>query len=319
MNIESSSNGGTLRNIGAVVLTILLVSLSNAKNVTAAESGSALYIGGSVAFGAGVTPPPGTYLTFGGLFYDGKVRAVILDGLISLNVRKTAYANVANVMYVLPSGLAGGRLAISASLPFASFADLHASAAGAVVGRLKTSGWGLGDLSVKVQNGWTYGGFSHTASITAWLPTGRYDPGFSPNAGKNHIGFDFSWAFTQFWKGTNIELSGAFGLSVELENPTTNYRNGNTAHAEVALGYRTKSGLTIGAAGYAIKQLTGDRGRGATLGPFKREVYALGPALSYSGLIGGIPVSISARHYRELKAVNTFKGHISFVTITGKF
>jgi hypothetical protein len=102
-----------------------------------AESGSALYIGGSQAFGAGGTPPPGTY---------GTIAAVVDGGVVDINVRKTAFAFVANIIHVLPGGIADGRLGFSASLPFASMTDPEVSAAGAVTGNVQTDGWGIGDL-----------------------------------------------------------------------------------------------------------------------------------------------------------------------------
>ena len=299
--------------------TFFVLALANTPIALAAESGSALYIGGSQAFGAGATPPPGTYGTIGTIYYDGNVGAVVAGGLVDLNVRKKAFASVANLLHVWPGGIAGGRFGVSASLPFASYANLTATAAGAVTGNLQTDGWGIGDLSLKAQNGWSHGSFSHTVSVTMWAPTGRYDTGFSPNAGKNHVGFDFGWAFTQIWANPGIELSMSLGYSVELENPATSYRNGDTFHLEAALGYKTHSGWTLGAASYLIYQVTGDSGSGALLGPFRREVYAAGPALSYSGVIAGKAFNLTARHYWEFDARNTFEGHISFVTGTVKF
>lgn len=302
-----------------LILTTFFIGVFTAQTVFSAESGTALYIGGSQAFGAGGTPPPGTYGTVGMLYYDGDVRAVIEGGFVEFSASKTAFASVINIMHVLPYGVAGGRIGISESIPFASLVDLKASAVGGVFGDVKTDGWGVGDLSLKLQNGWTLDSFSHTASVTVWVPTGRYDTGFEPNAGKNHTGFDFGWAFTQLWDDPSIELSIAFGYSMELENKATEYRNGDTFHMEPALGYRTESGWIIGAAGYAIEQVRGDKGSGANLGAFKRRAYALGPALSYSGLIGGKVVSISARHYQELATKNTFEGHITFITATMRF
>lgn len=298
---------------------LLVISGAYVEQVRAAESGSGLYIGGSQAFGAGVTPPPGFYFTVGGLYYDGDVGAVIDGGVVDLNARKTAFAAVGNALYVWEHGLLGGNLGVSASLPFASFVDLQATASGAIVGGIETSGWGIGDLSLKIQNGWSNGSFSHTASVTMWLPTGRYDTGFSPNAGKNHVGFDLSWGFTKIWENPSLELSGSFGYSIELENPATNYRNGDTFHAEGALGYRMDNGWTLGVAGYAIQQVTGDSGAGASLGDFKRRIFGVGPAIGFSGLVGDRVLSVSARHYQEFGAQNAFQGHITFLTVTTKF
>lgn len=285
----------------------------------AAESGSGLYIGGSSAFGAGATPPPGFYATVGAIAYDGDVDRVVADGVVDLNVRKTVFAALGNALYVSPYGLFGGNAGISATLPFANHTALEASASGAVTGNLSTSGWGVGDISLKIQNGWSHGSFAHTVSLTTWLPTGTYATGFQPNAGKNHVGFDASWAFTKVWKESGIELSSAIGYTIELENPSTNYRNGDTFHLEAALGYQFAPGWTAGVAGYGITQVTGDSGSGATLGDFKRRTYAVGPAFGYSTRIGGKGVSFIGRHFREFGVENSFQGHVTFMSGTMRF
>jgi Putative MetA-pathway of phenol degradation len=52
-------------------------------------------------------------------------------------------------------------------------------------------------------------------------------------------------------------------------------------------------GLEIGVVGYDYRQITGDPGPGALLGPFIGTVDAVGPGLSYSTKIGEIPVTIN--------------------------
>ncbi len=287
----------------------------------AGEGGAGLYIPGSQAFGAGVTPPPGFYATQGFLFYDGKAGASLEGGVVSLRAQKTAFVSLLNVLWVPEFNIAGGRVGFSSTLPYAAYTKLQAGAAfgGVNIVNARTDGWGVGDVSFKGQLGWTLGEFSHTAYASIWVPTGRYNTGFFPSTGKNHYGFDFGWGFTQFWKSAGIELSAAAGIAAELQNPTSRYRNGTALHLDAALGKKFDNGLMIGVAGYAYQQISDDSGPGATLGPFRGRVFGVGPAASYGFLFGKTPVSLNVRHYQEFGVENRFKGHMTTGSITAKF
>ncbi|MDX8530832.1 transporter [Mesorhizobium sp. VK25A] len=285
----------------------------------AGESGAGLYVPGSTAFGAGVTPPHGLYFTQGFLYYDGHAAASLEGGTLDLNAQKTAAPFIANLLWVPDREVLDGRLGLSVSLPYASYTRLRAGS-NALGQNVETSGWGLGDISLKAQLGWSNeNNFSNTVSATVWLPTGRYDSGFAPNAGKNHYGVNVSWGFTKIWKDPGIELSASFGLTGEFENTATDYRNGLGLNAEAAVGKVFDNGLTLGAAGFIFKQITDDKGSGATLGAFRGQDFGAGPALSYSTLIGGRPFSFAIRHYWEFDVENRFDGQITTAAITTRF
>jgi hypothetical protein len=294
---------------------IALMGLASATR--AGESGGGLTIPGSQAFGAGSTPPAGVYVTLGSLYYDGRISATLEGGRLDLNARKTAFPTLVNLLWVLPVDVMGGRLGISGTMPFASFTRLGVEVPG--LGQAAVRGWGIGDASVKAQLGWTHGEFSHTVSTSAWFPTGRYDTGFAANAGKNHVGFNLTWGFTQIWKDPGIELSAALGVTSEMENHATHYRNGTALNLDAAIGKVFANGLTVGVAGYAYSQISADKGRGATLGSFRGQTLGLGPAVAYSTLLGGRPVSFAVRHYREFAVENRFRGHMTTLTATTRF
>ena len=69
------------------------------------------------------------------------------------------------------------------------------------------------------------------------------------------------------------------------------------------LKYLSKD-FSIGPAGYFYDQTTGDSGPGDRIGPFEGRVIALGGAMTYNFGLGKIPVSTSARVYREFDAEN---------------
>ena len=75
----------------------------------------------------------------------------------------------------------------------------------------------------------------------------------------------------------------------------------------------------IGVAGYDFRQLTGDSGPGARLGPFEGQVDAIGPAITSTTLIDKSPVVLSARHYEEFNAENRFSGSTTILSGTVRY
>ena len=297
-------------------LPVLLICALFAQPVVAAESGSGLFVPGSTGFGAGLIPPPGVYATHAAMLYDGKASALVEGGATSIDARKTAMPLILNLTYVPKGDFLGGRVALSASIPYLSYTRLRAEVDG--VGRVVTSGWGLGDLSLKTTTGWSSGSFSHNVGVSLWLPTGRYDIGFAPNAGKNHYGVHLGWAFTQIWEGSGVELSGATGVTFEDRNARTRYRNGPAWNLEAAVGVPAGKTVKLGVAGFALRQLDRDGGEGATLGSFAGQGFGIGPALNFGLRIGRTPISASFRHYQEFGVRNRFSGHISTIALTAR-
>jgi hypothetical protein len=73
-----------------------------------------------------------------------------------------------------------------------------------------------------------------------------------------------------------------------VENYATQYQTGDEFHAEWAIGYKFDNGLVLGVVGYDYRQLTGDSGSGAILGPFESSGDAVGGGLQ----VGETPVVI---------------------------
>jgi hypothetical protein len=78
-------------------------------------------------------------------------------------------------------------------------------------------------------------------------------------------------------------------------------------------------GLVVGVVGYDWRQLTGDSGEGALLGPFEGRVDAIGPGLSYTTVIDKMPLIVNVRHYEEYSAERRISGSMSIATVTLKF
>ena len=222
---------------------------------------------GGNAFGAGATPPPGTYVTEATAFYSASIGATVSFGGVTLNpgAKVDAFSAATNILYVPERKVLGGNLGLSVTIPVGHI-DVDATLGGPFGLSRSVDGWGFGDVWSKVQLGWQHGEFAHTIYVQAVAPTGRWDPGFSPIIGLHRPGIDTGWAFTWTDKTKKLQVNGATGFTFNFENTATDYRSGNEFHFEWAVGLEFAPGLLIGVVGYDYRQLTGDTGSGARIG-----------------------------------------------------
>lgn len=268
-----------------------------------------------------MTPPPGTYVTTVAAYYEGEIAGNITFGGVTFDVgaKLDFFTTGLNSLYVLQQKILGGNLGLSVTVPV-GYVDIDAevSALGATLQR-STDGDGLADIVGKIQLGWHHENFAHTVYVQGLAPTGRYDAGFNPNIGLNRPAVDVGWGFTWSEPNSKLQLNGTVGFTFSAENDETDYDSGNDIHFEWAVGREFAPGLILGVAGYDYRQLTGDSGTGAVLGPFEGSVDAIGPALEYTTLVGTTPLIVGARHYREFNAEHRFEGSMSIMTATTKF
>jgi hypothetical protein len=285
----------------------------------AAEYAFTTYPLGVLAFGAGITPPPGFYVTDAVAFYTGSIGGNFDFGGRTFNagVKADIFLDDANVLWVPSGKLLGGYFGASITVP-AGWVDYQANATGPRGNTVsaETQGSGFGDTNVQFQLGWDGESFSDTFYLLGEIPTGRYHTGFYPIIGLNRPSLDIGWAFTYFDKDSKVEIDGAVGFMTSGENWDTQYQTGNEFHAEWAIGYKFDNGLEIGVVGYDYRQLTGDSGPGAILGPFISSGDAVGPGLSYSTKIGETPVVIQARDYEQYDTKHFFGGNAAIASFT---
>jgi len=288
---------------------------------SAAEYAFTTYPLGSLAFGAGITPPPGIYITDAVSFYTGLIGGNLDFGGRTFNagVKADIFVEDMNILFVPKGKLLDGYFGASVSIP-AAYVDYEAHASGPRGSvSAETQGTGVGDTILQAQLGWTIGDFSHTFHLFGVIPTGRYGTGFFPITGLNRPSLDVGWAFTWFDKATKLQFNGALGFMTSSENSETLYQTGNEFHFEWAIGYKFDNGLEIGIVGYDYRQTTGDSGQGALLGPFEGSVDAIGPGLTYTTKFGEIPVIINVRDYQEYDRQHRFQGNLSIASFTAAF
>jgi len=299
-------------------LSVLLLIGTAPLGAHAAEYAFSSYALGGNAFGAGATPPPGTYVTSVTGFYSGDI-GVNLD-FDNVTLRAGAkvdfFTTATNVLYVPQQKFFGGNLGLSVTVPVGHI-DLDATITSPIPVARGVDGWGLGDIVSKVQLGWQQGTFAHTAYVQAVAPTGRWDSGFAPNIGLHRPGIDIGWAFTYVDPQTKFQANGVLGVTFNFENTATDYKSGNDFHFEWALGFECSPGLVLGVVGYDYRQFTDDSG--SARGPFRGSVDAVGAGASYTTLVGGTPLILSLRHYREFNVENRWDGNMTFATGTVRF
>jgi hypothetical protein len=287
----------------------------------AAEAGFGTYLLGGNAFGAGVTPPPGTYVTSVFVYIDADIGGAVPFNRVTLNAGASVefFVSALNVLYVPERKVLGGTLGLGVTVPVGHM-DLEATIGiGPLAASREVDGWGLGDIVPRIQLGWNTGDFSHLIWLQAVTPTGRYSPTFAPNIGLNRPGIDTGLAATYTHKPTKLQFNGAAGVTFNFENDETDYRSGTEFHFEWAIGRELSPGLVVGIAGYDYRQLTGDSGSGANLGPFKGRLDGIGPGLSYTTLIGKTPFVFNLRHYREFNGERHFEGNQTVASGTIRF
>jgi hypothetical protein len=305
----------------ALLLAFGLCLACAAQRTEAAESGFNIYPLGSLAFGAGHTPPPGFYVTNVLGYYEGSIGGNVNIGRVVAVDLHAKFLNAAtNFLYVPPNTtFLGGQPGFSVTVPV-GYLDFAAQATiGPLTATRQVAGGGLGDIMARVQLGWTHGPFAHTFYLSGWLPTGRYEPTFAPNIGLNRPAVDATWGFTYTEPTTMFELSGAVGLTANARNTATDYLTGLESHFEWSLAKKFGHQLTIGIGGYHYRQLTGDSGSGATFAPFISRNNGIGPGLSYVTQIAGHVAIFALSHYWEYEAVRHFEGTVSTASVTIRY
>jgi hypothetical protein len=307
-----------LRLKAACIAAVSLASIGMAERARAAESGFSIYPLGSLAFGAGATPPPGFYVTSATGYYKAIIQTNnLIGGVATLGLDVKFLQQQYNFMYVPTAQFLGGQLGLSVNVP-AGCVNLDAAI---VIIRSRSesvSGCGFGDMWARAQLGWHLGDFLHTIYVTGFAPTGRYDTGFNPNIGLNRPAVDVTWAASWLERTTGIEFSGAAGFTFNAENTATQYKSGDELHFEWAVGKKFGA-LQLGFAGYHYWQITDDSGPGATLGAFRGQINGVGPAASYVTKIADNIVVFNARIYFEYGAMNRFEGATSLASATVRF
>ena len=301
-----------------IIVGVLLTAHPQAK---ASEYGFSTYGLGAAAFGAGVTPPAGTYVTNSYAYYQGDLNATISFGGVTVNAGADVkmFSTALNILYVPERKVLGGNLGLSVTIPVAHV-DLDASVTiGPITADAGVNGWGLGDIVPRAQLGWQDGDFSQTVWVQVVTPTGFWERGFEPITGLHRPGIDIGWAFTWEHKPSKLQFNGAAGFTFNFENTATDYTSGTDFHWEWAIGYQVSQQLLVGVVGFDYSQLDHDSGPGPLASSVRGQVDAVGLGLSYTTLIDKRPFIFNLRHYWEFNAEDRWEGSSTIASGTLRF
>lgn len=306
----------------------------------AAENAAGFYLLGSKSAMAGYTPPPGTYVTDLNYYYTGDARGAAAVGRALQTVGNItveadialvgdAYVNALVGTWIAPEKVLGGNVGLGIMIPAGwKKADVALDTlttielpGRTIVGpgshfEFEDSTTDFGDPLVSALIGWHSGNWHWNLTALLNVPIGPYDDDSSSNISFHHWGLDTSAAVTWLDAAKGHEVSVAAGFTFNWENPKTDYRTGTEFHVEWALIQHLSKSLSIGIAGYHYQQVTGDSGAGAVLGDFEGRVTAIGPVLTYSFVLGKVPISTEWKYFHEFDTENRVEGDGGFVNIS---
>jgi hypothetical protein len=274
-----------------------------AANCFAEEGGSAHYMPGTTASFIDAFPgSPGSmavlnYFTY----YDAKAPINLrlpIGGLLSSEIKATAYADTIAAVYQPKLSVLNGGLAFGLAVPYV-WMDVQGQAQrispagvpGPVFGA-KDSADGIGDLTIiPFMLGWTnlVPDLKLDTRLSIYAPSGDYEVGQLANVGKNYWSFEpgvmASWLSSKI--GTEVSLFT--GIDFNTENGATDYQSGNSLHLDLTVAQHLPllgGFIGIGANGFYYQQISGDSGPGARLGDFEGRTIGIGPVVSYVRPIG---------------------------------
>ena len=264
------------------------------------ENGTTAFPNGAEDFLVADMPPPGFYgwLTSNRYTADRVADNSGSMSLPSFDLRVDAV--VPRMDWVKPTSLLGSdRWGTLFILPLLDL-DLTLSPAPGV--SVKGRSRGLGDFVIGNGLHWTFPAFSMVNALDVVFPTGDYDALAPVNPGLhrwvirlNHLG---TWHPTPAW-----DLSYRLHWDYNFKNPATDYLSGQTVYLNWAIGWKPRPPLTVGLAGYCLRQITDDRQSGQAVGPSgnRTQVEGVGPCVKYF-----LPnhVMLTAKYFHEFHARN---------------
>jgi hypothetical protein len=288
-----------------------------------AEGGAGFYLLGSKGPAAAIMPPPGVFFSNDVYIYSGDLgggKALPTGGKLAVGVDGAAAIDIPTVLWVLPEEVLGGRVGLSATIPFGwknTEADVTIAGplGGVASGSVSDSVFTVGDPVVGGMLGWEAGNFHWQTGLLVNVPIGDYQEGEISNIAFHHWGADVSASMTWLDPTIGLDLSASVGMTFNAENPSTDYRTGNEFHFEWAAVQHFDEQFDAGLVGYYYQQMSGDSGDGAT-SDFEGRVAAIGATIGYTFKAGDVPVSTRLKFFHEFATENRATGNAVIATLS---
>ena len=280
----------------------------------ASEGGASFYLLGSGGPGAAILPPvrgiffDNTFLHYRG--HSNGERQFPVGGNLVAGLRAKIDADFATILWVPTTDFAGGTLGIGGAVAGGKVgADVDAVITGPrgnqVTISKSDSAWIIGDPVATASLSWNLGSNTHLSTgPTVNIPIGEYREDQLANLSFHRWVVDWSTALTWHDPKAGWDVSGKAGLTFNGTNHFTNYDTGTEFHIEGSIERMFSKAFSAGIQAYHFQQISGDSGAGATLGPFKGRVSALGLTAAYNFEAGHTPVTLRGRFFKEFGAKN---------------
>lgn len=323
------------RSPGLARALLAIAGFAAAASARADEGGVPFWFSGQYASMAALAPTPGWTVTVLPYYYSGSAShsktfprgdtlVTGLDSQLALINVQLAYAWDTELFGGVPmlgmswgAGTDRSSANLLASLPAA---NPQAAMADSVSGG--TDLYPIATLS------WNKDNDNWMVYLTGDIPVGAYDPKRLSNIGIGHGAIDTGGGYTYLNQKTGFEFSAVAGLTYNLKNSQTNYRNGVDSHLDWATSQFLSESWQVGIAGYVYYQLADDsyptdgvigRLRLQELGGFKSRVASVGPEVGYVFKMGKQKGYVNVRGYWEFWAQNRLEGYAVFATINLPF
>ena len=209
-----------------------------------------------------------------------------------------------------PATVLGGRLGLSATVPFGSLGVKGNVGPIPVEDSVTT----FADPILTGFLGWRSGNYHWQIGVSSYMPWGDYRYGELANIAKHRQATDVQAALTYLDPAQGIDVTNAVGFTFNAENNATHYRTGDEFHWDWGITKKWSNGVSLGVVGYFYRQLTPDSGDGAVLGDFEGEVASVGASIGYDYTLGKLPVTSRLRYYHELDVENRLQGDAVFLS-----
>ena len=316
------SGDGTMSNhfSGAARLALAAIGATCALGAVpaqASEGGASFYLLGSGGPGNAEMPPvEGVFLDNTIYIYDasaGADRQFVIGGNVVAGLDVTVAADFATLLWVPSTEVLGGTLSLGAALPIgAPIVDVDAVITGPRGGQFQVSAHDLalliGDPIATMMLGWKTGKLSLQTSATVNVPVGTYREDQLANLAFHRWVIDTSFAASWTDPKAGWDVSGKFGFSFNGRNDFTDYDTGNEFHVEASAEKTFSPVFSAGLQGYYYKQISGDTGSGARLGPNKGQVAGLGVTAATHLMMGRSPATFRIRAFKEFAVENRPEG-----------
>ncbi len=243
---------------------------------------------------------------------------------INLNASLNAHADLVflSSTYVFATPVLGGQLAVGMTGLFGrnnvSIDGTLTVAVGPLIitrsGSISDTVEGVGDLYPMATLRWNSGVHNAMVYLTGDIPVGSYDQRSLANLGIGHGAIDGGFGYTYFDPHAGNEFSVVSGMTYNLENPHTGYRNGINWHADWGMSKFLSKQLLVGAVGYFYNQITADEGAPLILGANKSRVAGIGPQIGYIFPLGTMQGYLNLKGYWEFDASRRPEGWNAWLT-----